>query len=482
MSKDNITVREEPKSEIYIEDESVLKQPVNELKLPGNESVFDVLGGPPPQEHSVVSLSDSPAPPSYLGQTDDENNDYLGQNVREVDSVLSATGPTDQEVGEEEEGTTTDTESGQKKKRHHLFDFLWERHFWIIFFHGQILALCLVATNTFSSKLANGGVSVPAFQSFVNYCLLNAVFTPYTIYKYGWNKWFKLIIRDGWRFFILAFADVQGNYFVVKAFAYTNLLSAQLLNCWAVVMVCILSFFFLKVRYRWAQLVGIFVCIAGLVLVVVSDVLTDKDYKAKDMVKGDIFVIIGASCYGISNTFEEFLVSERPLYEVVGQLGFWAMFINGVQCAIFDRKDMRDAQWSGEMGGWFAGFTLVMFVIYTTAPILFRMSSAAFYNIGILTNNFWGLLIGIKVFGYTVFWLYPVGFVFIIIGQVVYFMLPGTVQNEHNKPWLGENQERGIAGVGTAKRTTVEVDSTLSSSSDEAEHVQEEIVDIPQKV
>jgi hypothetical protein len=37
-------------------------------------------------------------------------------------------------------------------------------------------------------------------------------------------------------------------------------------------------------------------------------------------VKGDLFVILGACCYGISNVLEEFLVSKRPLYEVVGQV------------------------------------------------------------------------------------------------------------------------------------------------------------------
>lgn len=479
MKADDIHVREEEvpnPSQVIIEDESVFKH--------SSESVFDVLGGIQKAEEGQT-VPNSPTPPSYTGA--DGTNDYVGQNVAEVGSQLSVSGTHTTGVSCSHDESSVDEESGEPKKRHHLFDFLWERHFWIIFFHGQVLALCLVATNTFSSKLANGGVSVPAFQSFVNYCLLNLVFTSYTIYRYGFKKWFNLLWRDGWRFFILAFADVQGNYFVVKAFAYTNLLSAQLLNCWAVVMVCILSFFFLKVRYRWAQLVGIVVCIAGLVLVVVSDVLTDKDYEAKDMVKGDIFVIIGASCYGISNTFEEYLVSERPIYEVIGQLGFWAMFINGVQCAIFDRQSMAEAQWNGEMGGWFAGFTLVMFVIYTTAPILFRMSSAAFYNIGILTNNFWGLLIGIKVFGYTVFWLYPVGFVFIIIGQVVYFILPGTVQHEHNKPWLGENQERGVVGVGTAKKkaTTVEAEpgaTSGSSSGDDSDIVEHEVVEIPQKV
>ena len=43
-----------------------------------------------------------------------------------------------------------------------------------------------------------------------------------------------------------------------------------------------------------------------------------KNYGAIDAVKGDLFVILGACCYGISNVLEEFLVSKRPLYEVVG--------------------------------------------------------------------------------------------------------------------------------------------------------------------
>ncbi len=60
----------------------------------------------------------------------------------------------------------------------------------------------------------------------------------------------------------------------MKGFAYTNLLSAQLLNSFAIVVVVILSFLFIKVRYHWTQLLGIAVCIAGLVLLVVSDNIT----------------------------------------------------------------------------------------------------------------------------------------------------------------------------------------------------------------
>jgi len=48
--------------------------------------------------------------------------------------------------------------------------------------------------------------------------------------------------------------------------------------------------------------------------------ISGKNYGSINAVKGDLFVILGACCYGLSNVLEEFLVSKRPLYEVVGQV------------------------------------------------------------------------------------------------------------------------------------------------------------------
>jgi solute carrier family 35 protein F1/2 len=62
--------------------------------------------------------------------------------------------------------------------------------------------------------LSNEGTSIPAFQSFFNYVLLNIVYTGWTIYKVGFKGWGKIMLKDGWRFFILAFIDVLGNYFI----------------------------------------------------------------------------------------------------------------------------------------------------------------------------------------------------------------------------------------------------------------------------
>ena len=82
--------------------------------------------------------------------------------------------------------------------------------------------MCITGTNTLSSLLSNEGTSIPAFQSFFNYVLLNIIYTSYTLYKYGFKKWTRLILKDGWRYFILSFMDVEGNYFIVLAYRYVS--------------------------------------------------------------------------------------------------------------------------------------------------------------------------------------------------------------------------------------------------------------------
>lgn len=256
---------------------------------------------------------------------------------------------------------------------------------------------------------------------------------------------------------ILSFCDVEGNYFTVLAYRYTTILSAQLINFWAIVIVVAISFFFLKVKYHWAQILGIFVCIAGMGILLTSDHIQGINgtnggtITRSNQVKGDLFALAGATFYGLSNVYEEWFVSGRPLYEVIGQLGFWGIIINGIQAAIFDRSSFRTATWNSQVGGYLTGYTLILSFFYTMVPILYRLASAAFFNISLLTGNFWGVIIGTAVFGYSVHYLYPIAFVLIMIGHFIYYLSAGIL-GEAKKAWLGENQERGVNGLFTAKR------------------------------
>lgn len=172
---------------------------------------------------------------------------------------------------------------------------------------------------------------------------------------------------------------------------------------------------------------------------------------ASNQIKGDLFALLGATFYGLANLTLEYLVSQRPLYEVLGQLAFWATLINGIQAAIFDRHTIRHAVWTPAIGGYLTGYTSSLFLFYSLSPILFRLASAAFFNISLLTGNFWGVVVGIRVFGLSIHWMYPIAFVLIMIGHFVYY-LGKSVLGEARKPWLGRAQERGVDGVGTARR------------------------------
>ena len=336
-------------------------------------------------------------------------------------------------------------------KRVHWYSYLATADFWLVVLLGQILALCITGTNTFSTLLVNKGTSIPAFQTLFNYVLLTFVYLSYTIYKYGIKKWAKVVARDWWKYAILSFLDVEGNYFTVLAYRYTNLLSAQLLNFWSIVMVVIISFTLLKVRYKWAQIAGILVACGGMGILLASDHIQGSNGgPGQNLLKGDLFGLAGATLYGLSNVFEEWFVSKRPVYEVLSFLGLFGIIINGVTGAIFDRTTLYGSTWDGDVAGYLVGYTLVLFIFYSLAPFILRMGSAAFFDISLLTGNFWGTIIGIHVFGYAIHFMYPIAFVCIIIGLVVYF-LAGSMLGDSKKPWLGDSQAEGVAGFGTAK-------------------------------
>jgi solute carrier family 35 protein F1/2 len=127
------------------------------------------------------------------------------------------------------------------------------------------------------------------------------------------------------------------------------------------------------------------------------------------------------------------------------------MFINGTQAGIFDRSSFRSATWNSRVGGYLTGYTFILTLFYSLAPVLFRLSSAAFFNISLLTGSFWGVAIGVKVFHLSIHWMYPIAFVLIILGQVIYFLRQSQL-GDALKPWLGADQSRGHAGLGTARK------------------------------
>lgn len=302
------------------------------------------------------------------------------------------------------------------------FKSLWTRRFILSILAGQLLSFCITSTSVITTKLTMRGFNLPTTQTWFLYAALCLIYTPYTIYKYGFKGWGRLILHDGWKYFILAAADVEGNFLVVKAYQNTNLLSAMLLDTWAIPVCMFFTWVYFRTKFHWSQYLGVFVCCVGMGLLVVSDQTHNSaNGPGKSLVKGDMFMLAGATLYGFTNATEEFFVRNAPLYQVVGQLGMWGMIINGIQASALEHAGWKKVTWDRHVIGFILVYTVSMFILYTVAPILYRLASSTYFNLSILSSDFYGLIFGIFLFKMKPYWLYFFAFVVVLAGLITYF-------------------------------------------------------------
>ena len=143
---------------------------------------------------------------------------------------------------------------------------------------GQLLSLLLCGCGVSSQALATyHNVSLPTTQSFLNYLALAAVCLPLLAQRAGIRATLR---RHGLAYAFIALVDVEGNFLTVKAYQYSTLTSVQVLDCFAIVTVFVLSYFFLRHRYSRPTLLAIAVCMAGMALAITADSLHDQSQGA----------------------------------------------------------------------------------------------------------------------------------------------------------------------------------------------------------
>jgi len=298
---------------------------------------------------------------------------------------------------------------------------VWTRRFILSLLAGQVASLCITCTNVTTTELVNRGWILSTTQNIFFYFCLFLIYTPYTIYRYGFKGWAKVLLYDGWKYAILGICDVEGNFFAIRAYQYTDLLSCMLLDAWAIPSCIFFCWLYMRTKYHWTQLFGVFICVLGLGLLVASDELTKKDWTAISKVKGDFWMLGGATLYGFSNATEEFFVRKRPFYEVVGQLGMWGFLFNSIQASALEGREMKEVPWDGQIIGILAAYTFSMIILYTVSPLLYRLASSVYYNLSLLSADFYGLLFGLFLYHYTPFWLYFIAFSVVVSGLITYF-------------------------------------------------------------
>ncbi|EDV24553.1 uncharacterized protein TRIADDRAFT_14952, partial [Trichoplax adhaerens] len=292
------------------------------------------------------------------------------------------------------------------------------RQFWKIILLGQFLAFMICGTAVSSQVLqARHGVDAPTAQSFINYLALAFVYMPLFVFR---PKRLHKVLR--WRslgYFLVALADVEANYLLVKAYQYTTLTSVQLLDCITIPAVMILSRIFLKVHYRIVHLVGVIICMSGVGALIGADA-QNNHAPGQNPILGDMYALIGATLYAVTNVAEEYSVKFYTRLEFLGMIGFFGSLISGIQLIILERQQLVLAEWNSEIIGLFIGFGICMFLLYSLAPVYMRMSSATTFNLSILTADFYVFIFGLALFHFKFSGLYILSFCLVVVGLIVY--------------------------------------------------------------
>ncbi|KAK6255331.1 hypothetical protein QUC31_017006 [Theobroma cacao] len=279
---------------------------------------------------------------------------------------------------------------------------------------GQFLSLLITSTGFSSSELAKKGINAPTSQSFLNYVLLTVVYGSVMLYR-------RQALKAKWYYYVvLGLVDVEANYLVVKAYQYTSITSVMLLDCWSIPSVMLLTFLFLKTKYRFRKIAGVIVCVAGLVMVVFSDVHAGDRSGGSNPRKGDLFVIAGATLYAISNVSEEFLVKNADRVELMSFLGLFGAIISAIQISIIERNELKSIRWTAGAAFPFFGFSLAMFLFYSFVPVLLKMSGSTMLNLSLLTSDMWAVLIRIFAYHEKVDWTYFLAFIAVAVGLIIY--------------------------------------------------------------
>ncbi|CDP19272.1 unnamed protein product [Coffea canephora] len=331
---------------------------------------------------------------------------------------------------------------------------------------GQLLSLLITSTGFSSSELARKGINAPTSQSFLNYVLLGVIYGGVMIYR-------RKPLKAKWYYYVLlAVVDVEANFLVVKSYQYTSITSVMLLDCWSIPCVILLTWLFLKTKYKYRKFVGVAICVAGLVLVIFSDVHSADRAHGSNPIKGDILIIAGATLYAVSNVSEEFLVKSADRVELMAFLGFFGAIVSACQICILERDELKSIHWSAGAALPFFGFSVAMFFFYSLVPVLLKISGSTMLNLSLLTSDMWAVLIRIFAYHEKVDWMYFVAFAGVAVGLVVY---SGSDKEEDGiRTETGDEQQSKHfdeeAGSGSSSRTVYNsrpgVTSTSASEKD----------------
>ena len=327
---------------------------------------------------------------------------------------------------------------------------LWQnfRQHWKIAVAGQIISVlivcCAAAQSTLSLRCT---LSAPALTNMFYYAGLAGFLLPlrrsHARLPVGEDTlpphWFLGSIpleAPAWIYGGIAILDVYASYFTVLAFKYTTITSVSLLTALAVPSTVLLSYFCLQRRYTAVHILGLLICLAGIVLNVLQDYQDEdaSDYPHK--FRGDLLALVGGFLYGANDVLGEVAVQKLGgPREYLGTMGFFAAHICLFQMLVFERNEAleffsHEQCSSGRVWGLVGAFVMCNFTAYVAGAHFLQVSEATFFNLSLQTGGFWSVGFSVLAEHIVPKPLFYVALILTVVGVCTYEMAPTPVVKE----------------------------------------------------
>lgn len=284
---------------------------------------------------------------------------------------------------------------------------------------GQVLSLLLTCINWSSSMLARNGFHAPITQAFLMYGFSAVVYGAVLVYR-------RRRVHLPWHWYLgLAVVDVEATYLGLLAYRYTSITSVTLLYCTSIPCVLFLSWYFLRTRYGPNHFLGVAICVAGIVVAVLSDVHSSDRHATTTttgtkILLGDALVVAAAMLCSSVIVSTEFVVKKVDQVEYLALFSFFGAVISGCQLTVMELEELGRVDWSFDTLALTMGFVGSTVAFISLGPWLLRLNGATMLNLSLLTSNMWAVVIQALGFHEAVHGLYFVALGLVAVGLLLY--------------------------------------------------------------
>jgi drug/metabolite transporter (DMT)-like permease len=119
----------------------------------------------------------------------------------------------------------------------------------------------------------------------------------------------------------------------------------QVIDAFILPITLILSYFCIKLRYKFNHLLGVIACLCGCGLIITADYLVQiesgKD-GGKHRISGDILCFLASVLYAVSNVSSEMFIKQNSKLEYLSMIGFMGTAISLSQMLLLEREEISN--------------------------------------------------------------------------------------------------------------------------------------------